>query len=1148
MAEALNQLEEDRDQLNELKELLKAVERFDGRYRIYAGMLTRKQARELRQAQTDFDNASHARNQAHAASMEALHLETQAREANEEAELLVVALRSRWDTLRSDPTNQDANRLEDAEKHDTNRQKAMEKAALGMASSRTRAEREAQISERVGQRAKRAEQELLAAREDSAVHAEGSGVRASFDENLLIFLAPVAIANLAQREIDAALSALRAIVQTKLDQLALLRHRHNRLLEARRALAEHKKLEADRKFELEQAAENRAVADEAFAQAGLTSLEHWTTHCAALVQLRFAADGALEALAGWVNLLAGDNPARQALQASLQQASVRHAHRQVELTGLEDALAREHEQLEAERQRLRAGQDAVPPLPYTGNAAARQMLPGAPLWQLIDFEDHVDSKHRAGVEAALEASGLLDAWVTPDGAILSCEGREVPWLDSQWMIRPAVAGTSLNDWIRVDAPADAGVDVGSVERLLAGVACGTHAPPDESAEAWISAEGRFRLGPLTGAWQKPDAVYIGQAARAAARQHRLDEIALRMEMLDEEAAQVALRKAQLDEDRRTAEREWLAAPSDHALHQAALDTASRERELQAARGKLEDAAALCREAEQAQAMAWKALEQDASDLGLPPVLDALEPIEVALRGFDHSHFRLARTVQEWRHAQPEVLAQQGREQEALEALKTHEEALASARTEAEESRANLKALRETIGAQVEDLRKQLNEARLAVEKAEDRQKSAGESWRKAREASVLANERQITTENTLRERTEARGTAVERLQHFARSSLLSSALPDVELPDLRTAWTIDPALTLARRVEQALAGLQDTDSAWTRTQRQITEDLQELQRALSALGHQAPAEPNDWGFVVQIIFHNRPERPDQLKTRLMDDIAQRSELLSAKESAVLENYLQAEIAAEVQRLLRSADRQVQAINKELQKRPTSTGVRYRLVWQPLGEDEGAPVGLDAARERLLNTSTDMWSAEDRRAIGNMLQQRIAAERERADAELGRLAGDNAGGLVDQLARALDYRRWHRFRVERSQDGQWRKLSGPASSGERALGLTVPLFAAIASFYSQGSNPQAPRLMLLDEAFAGIDDAARAHCMGLIREFDLDFVITSEREWACYAELPGVSICQLQRREGIDAIFVSRWTWDGRAKRSESDPDRRFPSP
>ena len=235
----------------------------------------------------------------------------------------------------------------------------------------------------------------------------------------------------------------------------------------------------------------------------------------------------------------------------------------------------------------------------------------------------------------------------------------------------------------------------------------------------------------------------------------------------------------------------------------------------------------------------------------------------------------------------------------------------------------------------------------------------------------------------------------------------------------------------------------------------------------------------------------------------------------------------------MQRLLQAAENQRDAINRELHIRPTSTGVRYRLLWQPLSEEEGAPVGLEAARKRLLNVGADLWSAEDRRVVGAMLQQRIAAERERADAG----GGGDGGSLIDQLARALDYRHWHRFRVERWQDGHWRKLSGPASSGERALGLTVPLFAAVASFYRQGSYALAPRLMLLDEAFAGIDDAARAHCMGLIREFDLDFVITSEREWACYAELPGVAICQLQRREGIDAVFVSRWTWDGRARDS-----------
>jgi uncharacterized protein (TIGR02680 family) len=411
--------------------------------------------------------------------------------------------------------------------------------------------------------------------------------------------------------------------------------------------------------------------------------------------------------------------------------------------------------------------------------------------------------------------------------------------------------------------------------------------------------------------------------------------------------------------------------------------------------------------------------------------------------------------------------------------------------------------------------------------------------RQAGESRAIADTQATAADTTLRERTETRAEVVSKFKNFAATGLLSAALPALDLPDPNSAWTIDPALTLARRVEQALTDRNDSDEAWARIQRQISEDLTELQRALTALGHQAQADATDYGFVVNIIYQNRPERPDLLAGRLAEEIAHRQELLTANEREVLENHLQAEIATELQRLLQAAERQVDAINKELHKRPTSTGVRYRLQWQPLSEAaEGAPVGLDAARRRLLNTSTDLWSAEDRRVVGTMLQQRIAAERERGDAT-------GAGSLLDQLARALDYRHWHEFRVQRWQDGQWRKLSGPASSGERALGLTVPLFAAVASFYSQSGYAHAPRLVLLDEAFAGIDSAARAHCMGLIREFDLDFVITSESEWACYAALPGVSICQLQRREGIDAVFVSRWTWDGRAKLREDDPDRRF---
>ena len=85
------------------------------------------------------------------------------------------------------------------------------------------------------------------------------------------------------------------------------------------------------------------------------------------------------------------------------------------------------------------------------------------------------------------------------------------------------------------------------------------------------------------------------------------------------------------------------------------------------------------------------------------------------------------------------------------------------------------------------------------------------------------------------------------------------------------------------------------------------------------------------------------------------------------------------------------------------------------------------------------------------------------------------------------------------------------------------------------------NPHAPRIVLLDEAFAGVDDDARAKCLGLLTAFDLDVVMTSEREWGCYPEVPGLAIAQLTRVQDIPAVLVTRWEWDGIARTRVDDP-------
>lgn len=1138
VAQALNQLEEDRNRLEELRQLERSIRHFEQRYRIYAGMLTRRQARELRQAQTGFDNASEERNNAQAELQRAQQAEADGIAAHEQARHTLATARERLETLQSDPANQDANRLNQAQKDAAEAAIAAASATRQCDEARQKLTREEERSRKSSERADNARAELMMAREQCRNEAEAAGTFGSFECNRLATLPPDELAVLPRSDLAAAADELRDAGTKRRQDIRHLEQRHATADKKLSALESLQATQRERQAELEDALEKRAAADANAELVASKLVEAWIAHIGTLTQLRLDESEITPQLTTWTARPEGLNPASIALGEAYRHASLDHARRESALNAEQATQEHRRAELIAERDRLSAGHDAFPPAPPTRAPGIREAREGAPFWQLVDFQSHIEPAERAGIEAALEACGLLDAWLAPHGTLIAPDGTAL--LDSHWLRRPAAVTPSLASALCPAVPDGVGIDAGLISALLNSVAYGHN--DVMSAESWIAGNGRYRLGALAGAWQKNEAIYIGHTARAQARKRRLAEIARLFDELDALAADIERRTAELRAARKRSQHELDTAPSDVTLREAVLAAASAGQEVARTHQRLAQIETHCRIAEDELQSARDTLMKDATDLHLPSDRSALTLISDALDRFNASHQHLLSAAREWHAAHPEHVAQREREIEARDALVQTESVRAESAERAEKARARFETLRDAVGQRVEILQQQLSTASTAVRAAGENLEKQQQSLKEVGEQRAIAGARAVAAEKTLTERAATRSHAIEKLQRFTDSGLLSAALPDLELPDRAAPWTIDPALTLARRAEQALTHINDDEAHWSRMQHQIGEDLTELLRSLSALGHQASSEPNDWGFTVHIRYQNRSERPDTLSNLLADDIAQRTELLSAKEREVLENHLQAEIAAEIQRLMRTADQQVAAINEELHKRPTTTGVRYRLQWQSLAAEDGAPAGLEIARERLLHTSSDLWSAEDRRVVGTMLQQQIAAERARADAE----TTGSGGGLIDQLSRALDYRRWHRFRVQRHQDGQWRKLSGPASSGERALGLTVPLFAAIASFYGRGGSPLAPRLMLLDEAFAGIDDSARAHCMGLIREFDLDFVITSEREWACYAELPGVSICQLQRREGVDAVFVSRWTWDGRAKRSERDPDRRFP--
>ena len=83
-----------------------------------------------------------------------------------------------------------------------------------------------------------------------------------------------------------------------------------------------------------------------------------------------------------------------------------------------------------------------------------------------------------------------------------------------------------------------------------------------------------------------------------------------------------------------------------------------------------------------------------------------------------------------------------------------------------------------------------------------------------------------------------------------------------------------------------------------------------------------------------------------------------------------------------------------------------------------------------------------------------------------------------------------------------------------------------------AFYDS-ADPAAPRVIALDEVFAGIDRPTRGKLMGLLAEFDLDFIMTSYEEWGFYEELDGLSTYHLSRERGMHGVHTDWFLWDGR---------------
>ncbi len=1122
VAEAFRGLDEEREALRGLAEAQSAAEAFLTHYRRYAGIAAKRCTTPLRQAHSRYEQLGRELGDADTAHQSATQALSAATARLTELTEVKITLEARREALQQSPEMRDAEALRAAaERADQSARLAADRDHdLASAAEAVRV-RESRLT-RATRDAEADDAGLRDARDDAAVAAERA-LLASRHTDVLSALdndqPPYGAAARAGDElIDRQATALRQMQQL-LDTAT-----------AAEAELRAAREDVDRATSEQQAAADRiTAADRVVDERGAALVDAYRRYFAEAEHVRVAdPDEVLGSLTAWVDAPNGLSPAASAVADVVRRATEELGRARAETDRRRTAAQAARAAVTEEIDRLAAGGHDVPPVPYIRDPSGRDRRQGAPLWKVIDFTDGVTEPVRAGIEAALEAAGILDAWITPDGELRDAVRDDVV-VHGQDVTAPGGGLTAvLVPMIDSADPQAATLTDTVVRSVLAAIGLGP------GTSTWVDADGTFGNGPLTGSWHKPAAVYIGEGAREAARRVRLADLHAELAMIEAELETVAGIAADLTGHATALVSEHQAEPSDAEVREAHVRLAAEHEAKRRADAVLDEAVIVATDRTDRARTARSAATEFADDVGLPTGTEALRDVRaalgdyrVALAGLWPAARAAERTRRNVAEAEHELATAVDRRTECVDAAE-------QARSEAQAAAERHRALVETAGAGVDELFRKLEAVARQLSERDEQEQQARADERRAIEERGTAEGRRLALRESIEAASAEREAAITTLRGFVATGLLNTVLPDLEVPDPTENWAPTPAIAVARAVNAALEATDDADRAWELVQQRVSAEHKLLTDALSRHGHSVGMTVRDGIIVVDVLFAGRRQDIPTLVAGLATETEQRAMLLSAKEREILENHLINEVAGTLQELITGAEEQVDAINADLADRPTSTGMRLRLRWRAA---RTAPDGLAKVRDRLLRQTADAWTAEDRALVGAFLQQQINREH----------ANDTAGGWVEQLTRALDYRTWHEFTIQRRQDDEWRPATGPASGGERVLAASVPLFAAASSFYTSAGNQHAPRLIALDEAFAGVDDDSRAKCLGLLAAFDLDVVMTSEREWGCYPQVPGLSIAQLTRREGIDAVLVTPWRWDGRERAAVDRPTPYVPS-
>ena len=803
---------------------------------------------------------------------------------------------------------------------------------------------------------------------------------------------------------------------------------------------------------------------------------------------------------------------------------------------LQNKLENEKEKLQEIQDELKLWQEKKDPEPERAEEVKKnrewlreQGIYHEPLYKVIDFVETVSEDQKNRLEEALFHMDLLDAVVVPDHYRNQVMEYREGMRDTYLFTSPHRIQKNISDFLEVSMEQEDIVFYQELTTLLESIGTVEGTAGVKGDMFW---QGMLQ-GTISGTYQ---AKYIGVKAREAYKQK---QIQIFMELLEQKKEQVdSLQEelALLEQRKKTLETEFEALPKEEDVKLAVAELDRVEKEIY----KQEK-------------------EIDAFKTEIKDILEQLTQIRVEAAGIcrkvylksDLSVFLEAK--EELDNYKLEILKLENLHKEYLHLLEMYQ----TYENQLENIRMDMDELRYDLGR----LERQVTMNQLEIVKYEEQLKLKDYEAIKAKLEHCIERLRQIPAEQT----------ACSKQQGLMEGSLHNIKNQKQELEEKKEKLKERYLLTQhGFEDEVALGYVEDSfiekEETSIQKARRLTKILWQendknsldMAGALQERYHKYKGEMAEFGLMLKYLFTKEDyeeyshggdpglKRLDILGKYkgkevafpvlvhgLKEDVQIQKNLVKESDRTLFEDILAHTISKKIRLKIYNSEKWVDNMNALMGSMNTSSGLKLNLVWKKKkAEEEGQ---LDTSRlVELLKKDAGIMREEEIEQLSAHFQSKVEEARRRME-DVG-----NTKSFHGIMKEVLDYRKWFEFQLFFEKTGERKKeLTNNAfftfSGGEKAMSMYVPLFSAVVAKY-QGARSDAPRLISLDEAFAGVDDTNIRDMFRLMVEFEFEFVINSQILWGDCDTVPSLAIYQLLRPENAKYVTVLPYKWNGKVRK------------